>query len=293
LSLAYLLARATDTVADAALAPLGLRLEVLEAFESALAPAGAAAVQEVASRLQGLACAHAGEAQLLARIQPIFGWYHRLPAPVQSEIAGVLSTIIGGQRSDLVRFGYASQDAPQSLVTAEDTESYTYAVAGCVGEFWTRVCALQLPDFGVAPVEELLHWGRRFGQGLQLVNILRDLPADLRAGRCYLPAEQLRAAGLEPAEMLYAPERVRPVFEHWLHRAEEWLAAGESYVRGIHGGRLRFSVSLPRRLGQETLRLLQRHPPLETPFRVKIHRGTVFRCAVGALLESASPPAVD
>ena len=293
LSLAYLLARASDTIADAALAPLALKLEALSAFEAALAPGAHVSLQTVTSLLAGLGCTHPGEASLLAQIQQILHSYHCFPASLRSEIQAVLCTIIGGQRSDLLRFGYANEDAPQSLASAGDTQSYTYAVAGCVGEFWTRLCALQLPGFGRLPLEELLHLGCQFGQGLQLVNILRDLPADLRAGRCYLPADQLRSVGLQPAELLRAPERARPVFEHWLDKAADWLSAGERYVHGINGHRLRFSVSLPRRLGQATLALLRRHPPLETPFRLRVHRGTVLRCALGALSESATRPALD
>lgn len=294
LSLAYLLARASDTIADAALAPLARRLEALAAFEAALQPEGAqASLAAVAPLLAGLGCTHPGEARLLARIHPILRSYHGFPAPLRDEIHSVLSTIIGGQRGDLLRFGYAAEGAPQSLAKVADTESYTYSVAGCVGEFWTRLCALQLPRFARLPLEELLHLGCQFGQGLQLVNILRDLPADLRAGRCYLPADQLRTVGLQPAELLSAPERARPVFEHWLDKAADWLSAGERYVRGINGHRLRFSVSLPRRLGQATLALLRRHPPLETPFRLRVGRGTVLRCALGSVLESATPPARD
>lgn len=293
LSLAYLLARASDTIADSALAPLGLRLEALTAFEAALATGADVSLETVAPLLSGLGCTHPGEARLLAQIHPILRAYHRFPAPLRGEIQSVLSTIIGGQRGDLLRFGYATENAPQSLASAADTESYTYAVAGCVGEFWTRLCDMQLPAFGRLPLEELLHLGRQFGQGLQLVNILRDLPADLQAGRCYLPANELRAVGLQPAEILRTPEHARPVFAHWLDKAEGWLAAGERYIQGINGRRLRFSVSLPRRLGQETLALLRRHPPLETPFRLRVHRGTVLRCALGSLLESATRPAFD
>ena len=293
LSLAYLLARASDTIADAALAPLGARLEALAAFEAALAPGAQASLEAVAPILAGLGCTHPGEARLLARICPILRSYHGFPSPLRNEIQAVLATLIGGQRGDLLRFGYATETAPQSLVSATDTETYTYAVAGCVGEFWTRLCALELPNFARLPLEELLHLGCQFGQGLQLVNILRDLPADLRAGRCYLPADQLRTVGLQPAELLCAPERARPVFEHWLDKAADWLSAGERYVQGINGHRLRFSVSLPRRLGQETLALLRRHPPLETPGRLRVHRGTVLRCALGSLLESATRPSLD
>ncbi len=294
LSLAYLLARATDTIADAANAPLGRRLESLAAFETALLPDGGGSIESVMEPLlAGLACSHPGEARLLQQINPILASYHGLQAPLRNEIQAVLTLIIGGQRGDLLRFGYASEDAPQSLPSAADTEAYTYAVAGCVGEFWTRLCALQLPAFGRLPIEELQWLGRRFGQGLQLVNILRDLPADLRAGRCYLPADELRAIGLAPADLLRRPEQARPVFERWLETASEWLAAGAAYVRGINGHRVRFSVGLPRRLGEETLALLRRHPPLETHYRLRVRRSTVLRTALGAVLESATHPALD
>jgi farnesyl-diphosphate farnesyltransferase len=293
LCLAYLLARATDTIADAPASPLGPRLEALSAFESALLPEGGLALQKVGAVLSGLTSAHAGEARLLACIHPLLDAYHRLASPLRAEVQTVLTAIIGGQRGDLVRFGYASEDAPQSLASAADTEAYAYAVAGCVGEFWTRLCVLQLPHFARVPLEELLALGRRFGMGLQLVNILRDLPADLRAGRCYLPADELRALDLTPAQLLRFPDRARPVFEHWLQKAAEWLTAGAGYVEGIRGRRVRFSVSLPRRLGEETLALLQRHPPLETPFRVRVRRGTVLQCALHSLLESTTRPGFD
>ncbi len=293
LSLAYLLARATDTLADTFTAPLGLRLESLAAFESALLPNGREAIPSIKPLLAGLICPHPGEARLLGQIEPLLETYHRLPPALRHEIQTVVTLIIGGQRGDLLRFGYASADAPQSLPSAADTEAYTYAVAGCVGEFWTRLCALQLRDFHRDPLEKLLLLGRRFGQGLQLVNILRDLPADLRTGRCYLPADELRSIGLAPADLLRRPEQARPVFARWLQTAEEWLSAGEAYVRGINGRRLRFSVSLPRRLGEETLALLRRHPPLETPFRLRVHRSTVLRTAVDAFFESATRPVLD
>ena len=46
-------------------------------------------------------------------------------------------------------------------------------VAGCVGEFWTRMCALHLPELRSWDVEAMCGLGVRFGKGLQLVNVLR------------------------------------------------------------------------------------------------------------------------
>jgi farnesyl-diphosphate farnesyltransferase len=120
--------------------------------------------------------------------------------------------------------------------------------------------------------------------GLQLVNILRDLPEDLRMGRCYLPLEALQEAKLKVSDLLENPAKARPVFEHWLMQAEAWLEAGAAYTKGIRGRRLRFSVALPRLLGVETLALLRRHPPLETGHRLRVTRGTVLKCALKALL---------
>jgi len=258
LGLAYMLARASDTLADASTAPLAARLDALDAFRGTLEfTASSSQWRTLAEQCSNLPCEHAGEARLLAKIEPLLRAYHGLDAALRSELHTVLDTIIAGQRGDLVRFGYASENAPQALLTAEDTVAYTYAVAGCVGEFWTRVCALRLRDFAAQPVAELVELGRHFGQGLQLVNILRDLPADLRAGRCYLPAEELSAAGLSVEDLLRHPERGWGVFERWLAQAEAWLDAGTVYVKGIRGARLRFSVALPRRLGEKTLALLK------------------------------------
>src|SRR5205814_2942737 len=46
--------------------------------------------------------------------------------------------------------------------------------------------------------------GVRFGKALQMTNVLRDVPRDLGAGRCYLPARDLAALGLTPADLFDA-----------------------------------------------------------------------------------------
>ena len=287
LGLAYVLARASDTLADASTAPLAARLDALDAFRGALEfTASSSEWRTLAAQCASLPCEHVGEARLLTQIEPLLRVYHGLGAELRRELHTVLDTIIAGQRGDLVRFGYASENAPQALLTAGDTVAYTYAVAGCVGEFWTRVCAMQLPEFACRPVAELVELGRHFGQGLQLVNILRDLPADLRAGRCYLPLEELSAAGLSVADLLMHPERSRAVIGRWLAQAGAWLDEGAVYVEGIRGVRLRFSVALPRRLGQATLALLKQKPALESPMRLRVGRGTVFACMMSSLLEA-------
>jgi len=82
-----------------------------------------------------------------------------------------------------------------------DLDDYTYRVAGCVGEFWTKMCRAHVFPTRRLDDAELLRDGVRFGKGLQLVNILRDLPRDLKQGRCYLPLERLARVQLQPDDL--------------------------------------------------------------------------------------------
>jgi len=293
LGLAYLLARTSDTIADASEAALGERLEALDRLLRALERANREdktaekdtdPTELLAASYQKLRCSKNEEAVLLQKADALVVCFAALSPALRSEVLLVMRTIVSGQRGDLIRFGYASAASPQALLKAADTVAYTYSVAGCVGEFWTRICALQTPGFSRLQVSELVDLGRLFGQGLQLVNILRDLPEDLRMGRCYLPLESLEAAGLSMADLVQHPARARAVFEHWHAQAAEWLQAGEGYVKGIRGWRLRFSVTLPRLLGMETLGLLQRHPPLETAHRLRVSKSVVWRCILKSCL---------
>src|SRR5436309_836846 len=127
-----------------------------------------------------------------------------------------------------------------ALESDEELDIYTYLVAGCVGEFWTRMCRAHL--FPQARLDDsfLLANGVLFGKGLQLVNILRDLPADLQQGRCYLPMERLAGLGLRPGDLLLPDNepRLRPAYNDYLERAEAHLRAGWAYTNSLPPGNL-------------------------------------------------------
>ena len=188
----------------------------------------------------------------------------------------VLRVILGGQELDLKRFAGASAKNIVALETEADLDDYTYRVAGCVGEFWTRICRAHLFRNAKTDQEMLLRDGVRFGKGLQLVNILRDLPADLRKGRCYLPRQTLAASGLAPAELLSPAncERYRPIYGQWLAMAEGHLAAGWNYTNALPGGQiwLRLACAWPILIGARTVRLLCHENTLDNNRRMKVPR---------------------
>jgi len=132
---------------------------------------------------------------------------------------------------------------------------------------------------------QLLDDGVRFGKGLQLVNILRDLPADLRQGRCYLPLERLVSIGLQPAD-LFQPKnepRLRPLYHEYSDRALAHLAAGWVYTNALPRGhvRVRLACAWPILIGVKTLERLRSANPLDGTQRVKVSRaevrGIIFR----------------
>jgi farnesyl-diphosphate farnesyltransferase len=116
---------------------------------------------------------------------------------------------------------------------------------------------------------------------LQLVNILRDLPKDLRNGRCYLPAEKLAETGLQPADLLQ-PENepgLRPLYNHYLELAGAHLAAGWQYTNLIPFGqvRVRLACAWPVLIGLRTIEKLRAGRVLDPQQRIKISRSEVRR----------------
>jgi farnesyl-diphosphate farnesyltransferase len=179
----------------------------------------------------------------------------------------------------LQRFAGASARKIVALETAGQLDDYTWRVAGCVGEFWTKMCRAHLfPKLRLDDVQ-LLADGVRFGKGLQLVNILRDLPADLKKGRCYLPSDKLEKAGLIPAVLLSPANEVkfRPLFHDYLDRAESHLAAGWAYTNTLPFGqvRMRLACAWPILIGMKTIEKLRAGNVLDLQQGVKISRAEV------------------
>jgi farnesyl-diphosphate farnesyltransferase len=214
----------------------------------------------------------AGERTLIAQLPACLDWLEALAAADRADIRAVLEKIIRGQTLDLQRFGSPVAGQIICLKSDAELEEYTYLVAGCVGEFWTRICLRHIPGYARIPAQELCQIGIRFGQGLQLVNVLRDLPEDLRNGRCYLPFEPGSAGRTAAFE-----QRLSAEFRRWLCRAHGFLDHGAAYVRSITPARVRAACFLPWRLGAQTLELLEQQNPLSAPQRVKVSRADVYR----------------
>lgn len=287
-ALAYLLARATDTIADTAGIDADLRLEKLERL-AAFIQTGAVGHEtglETFAPLQK----NTAERRLLEAVPDCLGWLESLPEADRVEIRQVLARINEGQRLDVERFGNSGQIA--ALQNAAELDHYTYLVAGAVGEFWTNICFRHLPRCTRRAQEEMIRLGSEYGKGLQLINVLRDAGDDLRAGRCYLPADELQSLGLEPAGILREPNRAKPALEAWRLRAEEGIQAGVDYSCALEPWRVRIATVLPALIGARTLSLLRTEGARSLATRVKISRAEVRQILLKTIAGLAAPPSL-
>jgi farnesyl-diphosphate farnesyltransferase len=269
IALGYLLARASDTIADTNQLPPAERIEFLNRFLRAIVNRHPGDPLDLAACLT--AQADGPEKVLVANIDGVMGCLAKIPPAHQALVHEVLTKIIHGQTLDIERF--ESKPGIHGLADDSELEEYTYLVAGSVGEFWTKTCLLEWPNYARLRPEEMLVLGRDFGKGLQLVNILRDYPLDLQSGRSYLPVSNLHEIALDPA--LAGPEQAR-----WRQRASGYLEEAWRYVISVRPWRVRFACALPVFIGVRTLGLLGDAPGDRTG--LKVSRSEVRRLMVWA-----------
>ncbi len=287
IGLAYLLARIADTIADTEIVPVPRRLEALQSLRERILGANSIVLNfgELAQS-QGLPA----ERRLLEQVEAALAVLPGLTEVDLQLVRQVIDTITSGQELDLRRFGnaVARPDVGTPTIIALESEAelddYTYRVAGCVGKFWTEMCLAHLfrqpksHDSARPSFEEL---GIRFGKGLQLVNILRDLPVDLRSGRCYVPRNELAKVGLAPGDLLSPANeaKFRPLYDSYLDLAASHLAAGWEYTNRIRWGqvRVRLACAWPVLIGVATIQRLRREAVLDPARRVKISRPELRR----------------
>lgn len=286
---AYLVARAADTIADTEIVPLNRRLEALEKLREGIQGKTPAPLNlnDLAGK-QG----EPAEKLLLEKIGSTLNDLQTFSPEDQKRIRDVLAIITSGQALDLTRFApKPSSDGSlriMALETAAELDDYTYRVAGCVGEFWTKICRAHLFPRARLDENEFRVNGIRFGKGLQLINILRDLPADLKRGRCYLPMDKLEKFKLSPSLLLSQVNetRFRPLFSEYLDKAEGHLRAGWEYTNMLpfKQFRVRLACAWPILIGIRTIEKLRRASVVELQQGVKISRKDVRNVVVRSVL---------
>lgn len=120
---------------------------------------------------------------LLARADAVLGAL----GPMTSNVRRTITHHVARTTRKMAEF-VARQGEGGSLALTDlaDLKAYCYAVAGIVGEMLTELFVLGAPELEDAR-DRLMALAPAFGEGLQLVNILKDAPSDAHEGRIYVP----------------------------------------------------------------------------------------------------------
>jgi farnesyl-diphosphate farnesyltransferase len=234
--LAYLLFRIADTLEDAPAWGRDARLAALDSFGEWLV-----GEHDERTWLESVAASppteDAGCMALLARAEGV----RTAVAQRGHDVAMAMTMDVVRTSSKMAEF-VARQSDEGALVLAdiEDLREYCYAVAGIVGELLTEMFLQRDPSLE-SRRDVLMDLAPAFGEGLQLVNILKDATNDAREGRSYIPE------GVDRGEVI-ALARVD------LFQANEYL---EVLAEAGADVRVRRFCELPMRLAEATLDRLE------------------------------------
>ncbi|MDH5257366.1 MAG: squalene/phytoene synthase family protein [Gammaproteobacteria bacterium] len=279
-SIAYLLARAADSIADTAMLDHNKRLEYLLNFKHLLVDSNLKQkqlqdLQSVVSNIE-----HAGERELLSQLSNVLMAYQQLSPKDHEAVEKVVYTLTTGMEKDLHFF--KSEEIIKALPDDDTLDEYTYYVAGCVGEFWTDLSIIHTPSLSHWHQKNMSQLGIEFGKALQLTNILRDIAKDVKLNRCYLPGSDLKKYSFSP-DMLFDKQynrQLTPVILKWLKQADQYFDSAEIYLLNIprHCFRLRLAALWPIIIGLATLKLIkEKKNYLDADTNVKVKRKWVYK----------------
>jgi farnesyl-diphosphate farnesyltransferase len=253
-TIAYLLFRIADTFEDASDWPVADRIAALDAFCALLRNPDPTFAQRLAADWHSKRpSSHAGYLELMADVPRVLEAFLSL----SPEAIEVVRTHVIRSAEGMSKYVAMTADGTLQLADLPDLREYCYTVAGIVGEMLTELFLLASPS--LAPTASLLRQrSALFGEGLQLVNILKDVEQDSAEGRRYIPD------GIDRAEV-FALARTD------LHAATEYTLALQS--AGAPRGLVAFTA-LPVALAQASLDRLEKAGPGAKIGRTEVYRIT-------------------
>ena len=288
IGLAYLLARTADTIADTSIVSPEHRLSLLLCFRAHINGVENAPNLSWLNTELVLHQVNSHEHALLASLESMLRLLAIQNKKDQIAIRQVVTTLTQGMEFDLHTFPDEYSGQLVALSTLEDLDHYTYLIAGCVGEFWTHLSCMHLPEVRHWNISDMLSRGICFGKALQMTNILRDCASDLRIGRCYLSISLLQKYSLEPKDLLRAENslKAKPLLNELIRLTLVHFCEATKYLLAIpnYCVRLRLACLWPIVIGLETLLLLVRTSTwLDLAHPCKVKRKAVYRIIATSL----------
>ncbi len=255
ITIGYLLCRIADTIEDDRGLTPDRKLALLDQFVVCLSDAGAADHYAADAGPAGMSDA---DRELVDGSPLVFRAYRALDAASRSIIREWVSEMARGMQEFVERY-----PAGIRIQTVAEFRRYCYFVAGTVGHLLTDLWHAHSPFVRARTYAKLLATCENFGEALQTVNILKDIPWDIEhENAVFIPRDLLESAGsgheslLDPALRAHNRRALRAL----VSLAESDIDDALAYVSEIPPAamRIRLFCVLPTVFAAATLRELKR-----------------------------------
>lgn len=281
--LAYLLARIADTIVDDQVNNNKSKLEMLLEFRIQINKTDASKNTKIMTVDIGNKNESVKKKQFIEKLPIALKSFDDLEEDDAIEVRNLVDTIASGMQLELSTFFEYQTDQPiVAIPTTQDQEKYIYLVAGSVGEFWTNMTIRHTSSLSRHDADHMRQLGVSFGKALQLTNIIKDVPEDLRSGRCYIPSNELSRYDLSPEDLLDAKtnKRTQLLLYANIERVLKYYIDAQSYVLAIPRSniRLRLAAIWPLTFGLATLSKISKGSNWLNPtIPSKIHRLSIYK----------------
>jgi farnesyl-diphosphate farnesyltransferase len=259
-TVAYLLCRVADTIEDSEILTIRQKQRLLEQYAHILEREHA--TQEPTAFMSHISSLpqEGADYELVHNVPIILAVYNTFPKKVKSAMSTWVVEMISGMR----KFVQAKHNSSQNfLKTLKDLDDYIYYVAGTVGNLVTTLFSHYSNNINHTVTNKLRKYAESVGKGLQLVNIIRDMPDDWKYNRSYMPSELLKKYDLTRQSIFdrQNQQRSTKMLNELIEIALVYLDAALQYIVAIPKAErsIRLSCLLPLFWALQTLYTIKKN----------------------------------
>lgn len=228
-SCAYLICRAADSIADTDLISVDKRIKLIHDYPKMVETNDEGLLQEFKNAIPEKNNLHENERVLLEHIDICLEAFKKL-SPVHKKITlDVVNAVCKAMQWDLSYFPESESGLLKASPSSARTELYCEHMGGEPGIFWAKLLLNGKED------NAFTENGKKIGMALQITNILRDLPQDIKIGRIYLPLTDLTSNDLMPQDLLEKKtyKKLKPIIFKWINWGADNLENAKAFMSGI------------------------------------------------------------
>lgn len=218
------------------------------------------------------------DAELVTQSSVVFSLMSSYPEKAREILKRNIHEMSVGMRDYTARGGHSAIE----LNDTADLDRYCYYVAGTVGNLLTEIfayhCGITDPEW----IKRQKERGYHFAQGLQKVNIIKDVVADFERGSVFMPRQWLTEFNVTRADLINGTSKpeVQQLLRHFIRHTTDHLEKARDYILAIPNNQkgLRLFCIWPYTMALDTLRLATSREGLFTSnHEIKVPRAQMFK----------------